>query len=68
MYLLKERASNLDTTNDLGGSAMNANNIKTNQLNSVNQQARLLMVGNRKRQNNRQSSMLERLVEQINLK
>jgi hypothetical protein len=47
---------------------MNANTSKTNQLNSVNQQARLLMVGNRKRQNNRQSSMLERLVEQINLK
>lgn len=47
---------------------MNANTIKTNQLNSVNQQARLLMVGNRKRQNNRQSSMLERAVEQINLK
>lgn len=44
---------------------MNAN---TNKNNSVNQQARLLMVGDRKRQQHRQSSMLERAVEQINLK
>lgn len=47
---------------------MNANNIKTNQLISVSQQARLLVVDNRKRQHNRQSSMLERAVEEINVK
>ncbi len=47
---------------------MNAKDIKTNKLNSVNQQARLLMVDNRQRQHNRQSNMLERAVEEINLK
>ncbi len=47
---------------------MNANTNKTNKLNSVNQQARLLMVGDRQRRSNRQSSMLERAVEEINTK
>ena len=34
---------------------------------SVNQQARLLMVGNRQRQHNRQASMLERSAKQVGL-
>lgn len=44
---------------------MNANR---NRYNSVKQQARLLITVNRQRQQNRQSSMLERAAEQINLK
>lgn len=46
-------------------------NTKFNQtgknIGSVNQQARLLMVGNRHRQSNRQAAMLERASEQVGL-
>ncbi len=45
---------------------MNTN--KTSKSNSISQQARLLMVDNRQRKQNRQSSMLERAVEEINIK
>ncbi|AFZ46826.1 hypothetical protein Cyast_0854 [Cyanobacterium stanieri PCC 7202] len=47
---------------------MNANNtIKTNNIGSVGQQARLLMRGDRKRTQNRQASMLSRVSAEVGL-
>lgn len=40
---------------------------KQNNLSSVSQQARLLMVDNRQRKHNRQASMLERSAKQVGL-
>jgi hypothetical protein len=48
---------------------MNANNMNTknNSFSSINEQARLLMVDNRKRQYNRQARMLERAASEVGL-
>jgi hypothetical protein len=45
----------------------NNNNIKNNNFRSINEQARFLMVGNRKRQSNRQARMLERAASEVGL-
>ena len=45
---------------------MNVQMIKTSQASSINQKARLLMVNSFKRQYKRQSSILQRSMEQIN--
>jgi hypothetical protein len=42
-------------------------NAKQNNLGSINQQARLLMVDSRQRKHNRQASMLERSAKQVGL-
>jgi hypothetical protein len=47
---------------------MNANNnVKNNNLSSISEQARSLMVGNRKRESNRQARMLERAASEVGL-
>lgn len=40
---------------------------QTNNLGNINQKARLLMVDNRQRRQNRQASMLERVAKQVGL-
>ncbi len=42
-------------------------NAKQNNLGSINQKARLLIVDNRQRKHNRQASMLERSAKQVGL-
>jgi hypothetical protein len=43
------------------------NNKKNSNLNSINEQARFLMVMDRKRQSNRQTRMLERAAAEVGL-